>query len=67
MAFTGTISYPVRVHGIIVIFTDPKGDDVANDKQEVDSPEEEDFIELSDHPALTPAQFEQKWKSLPQR
>lgn len=46
-----------------------KGEDVVNLQHEEDreEEEEEDFIELSDHPALTPTQFEQKWKSLPQR
>lgn len=44
-----------------------KGEDVVNVQHEEDREEEEDFIELSDHPALTPTQFEQKWKSLPQR
>lgn len=43
------------------------GDDVASEQQEEDrEEEEEDSLELSDNPALTPAQFEQKWKSLPQ-
>ncbi|XP_078345034.1 AP-4 complex subunit beta-1-like isoform X2 [Oculina patagonica] len=41
------------------------GEDVGNEQQNEEQ-EEEDFLELSDHPALTPAQFEQKWKSLPQ-
>ncbi|KAJ7388934.1 AP-4 complex subunit beta-1 [Desmophyllum pertusum] len=41
------------------------GEDVGNEQQDEER-EEEDVLELSDHPALTPAQFEQKWKSLPQ-
>ena len=50
------------------MYADSKGHDVATKQQEEDrQEEEEDFLELSDHPALTPAQFEQKWKSLPQR
>ena len=49
------------------MYADSKGDDVVTEQQEDDREEEEDFLELSDHPALTPAQFEQKWKSLPQR
>lgn len=43
-----------------------KGEDVGNQQQDEER-EEEDILELSDHPVLTPAQFEQKWKSLPQR
>lgn len=50
------------------MYADSKGDDVVTEQQEDDGEEEvEDFLELSDHPALTPTQFEQKWKSLPQR
>jgi len=39
----------------------------VNEQQADDREEEENILELSDHPALTPVQFEQKWKSLPQR
>ena len=42
-------------------------EDREEKKEEEEEEEEEDLIELSDHPTLTPAQFEQKWKSLPQR
>ena len=50
------------------MYVDSKGDDVVTEQREEDrEEEEEDFLELSDHPSLTPAQFEQKWKSLPQR
>lgn len=41
------------------------GEDVSNEQQDGDHGEEVTF-ELTEHPSLTPALFEQKWKSLPQ-
>ena len=43
-----------------------KGEDVSNEQQDGDHGEEV-TLELTEHPSLTPALFEQKWKSLPQR
>lgn len=41
------------------------GEDVVSEHDE-EKEEEVDILELNDHPVLTPAQFEQKWKTLPE-
>lgn len=42
------------------------GEGGLSEHHDEDKEEEVEILELNDHPVLTPAQFEQKWKTLPE-
>lgn len=43
-----------------------QGEDINNEQLD-EGHGRNNILELTEHPSLAPAQFEQKWKSLPQR